>query len=46
MVFLYILFQSKLKAQISYTYHPVEVFILFYFHHKSENFPNFTLVQI
>ena len=34
MVFLYILFQSKLKAQISYTYHPVEVFLLFYFHHK------------
>ena len=34
MVFLYILFQSKLKAQIFYTHHPVEVFLLFYFHHK------------
>ena len=34
MVFLYILFQSKLKALIFYTYHPIEVFLLFYFHHK------------
>ena len=33
-IFLYILFQSKLKAQISYSYHPIEVFLLFYFHHK------------
>ena len=31
-VVLEILFQSKLKAQISYTCHPIEVFLLFYFH--------------
>ena len=31
-VFHEILFQSKLKAQIFYTCHPIEVFLLFYFH--------------